>query len=134
MGKYIVNIPDNADFVTWIIYKDKKAIEYDGKPVSEMEECKSVLLDGRDWDFDDLSIYCPITELKKLVNNKIAVGDEIESLEKKKMIVTKITKTHISVMRDDGTTVGIDVNKLKYYRKTGKHYEEISDILKFMKR
>lgn len=72
-----------------------------------------------------------IEEIKKY--EEIKVGDEIERINgnhDRKYIVTKITESdYINIMFDDG---GVGYINPIHYRKTGRHFPQIEEILKQM--
>lgn len=72
-----------------------------------------------------------IEEIKKY--EEIKVGDEIERINgnhDRKYIVTKIIESdYINIMFDDG---GVGYVNPIHYRKTGRHYPQIEEILKQM--
>jgi hypothetical protein len=73
-------------------------------------------------------------EKQKQADDEIKVGDEIERIKGnngRKYIVTKIIESdYINIIFDDG---GVGYVNPIHYRKTGRHFSQIEEVLKQMK-
>lgn len=81
--------------------------------------------------FDHFTASEAIDAIEKY--EKIKVGDEVidsNSMSEKKSVVVQVNGTVITIMEDDGTAIRTGI---RGFKKTGRHFPQIEEVLKQMR-
>ena len=115
MAKYIIDVPDDTKWIE--AYYAVDHLQYQGK---------TIMVDS----------LIPYTEPdREAIENKVRVGDEIVSeLTKIKGVITAIDAWDgWHCVSENGRIVDITTDKCKYWKKTGRHFPEVAELLTKMR-